>query len=48
MTTPLKTKKDQVFEEAKDKFQVKLDRRLTLDQLNEQMKQLQKIGRAHV
>jgi len=44
MTAPLKTKKDQVFEEAKDKFQVKLDRRLTLDQLNEQLKQLQRTG----
>tara|TARA_R110002096_G_scaffold95253_3_gene213718 strand:- start:236 stop:508 length:273 start_codon:yes stop_codon:yes gene_type:complete len=34
------TKKDEIFAKAKEDFDVKLDRRLTLAQLEEQVKQL--------
>ena len=36
------TKKDEVFIQAKEDFGVKLDRRLTLSQLEEQLQQLAK------
>jgi hypothetical protein len=38
--TGTKTKKDEIFEKAQDEFGTKLDRRLTLSQLEDQMKSL--------
>jgi len=40
VTNKSATKKDEIFAKAKDDFDVKLDRRLTLAQLEEQVKQL--------
>jgi len=36
-----KTEKDQIFEEAQEKFDVKLDRRLKLSELQEQLARLE-------
>lgn len=36
-----KTEKDQIFEEAKEKFDVKLDRRLKLSELQDQLARLE-------
>jgi hypothetical protein len=40
--TKTKTKKDEIFEKANEDFGKKLDRRLTLAQLEEQLKQLER------
>ena len=42
MTKKAKTKKDEIFIQAKEDFNVNLDRRLTLEQLEDQVQRLAK------
>ena len=43
MTNKSATKKDEIFATAKEDFDVKLDRRLTLAQLEEQVKRVKNV-----